>query len=127
MLIASISFGLFASNPANCAPPPRAKVTVTFANGDHVTLRSREEGFAPVEVAAGEAVTIRAQLPRRLANAPAFIQPLDGGTIASDLAIAPDGSASLGFRVGEQPGLYRLLVSVGGRTAMLQFQVASAE
>jgi hypothetical protein len=58
-----------------------------------------------------------------MSNAATFVHALDGGTVTSGLIIAPDGSASLGFRVGVQPGLYRLLVSVRGRTGMLQFQV----
>lgn len=106
---------------AAAAPPPEISATITFANGETVKLFASDR-FRPVSVAAGETVTIQTQLPQQLTTVPAVVQALDGGT-STDIAIAPDGSASMSFQAGSEPGLYRLLFSARGRTAVLQFQV----
>ena len=97
---------------------------ITRASGEVLTVRSRER-FRALALLPGENVTIQVQLPPRVVNIPAVVQALDGGLVTSNLALAADGTASVGFRAGLQPGRYRLLLMALGRSAILQFEVAN--
>ncbi len=108
--------------PATSDSTPNATATITRANGDVVRLRGRER-FRAITLLPHETITIQANLPQRVPNAPALAQPLDGGAVVSDLTVAADGTASLGFQVGRQSGLYRLLLGVSGRNTILRFNV----
>lgn len=111
--------------PATAAPPAAEAMaaTITFANGEGIKLYA-DDHFQPVAIAAGETVTIQAQLPPQFTNIPAVAQALDGGS-ATDIVIASNGMASVSFQAGSQPGLYRLFLSARGRNVVLQFQVSN--
>jgi len=60
------------------------------------------------------------------AEATVAVRPLDGGEIIGSARVSvTNGSASIGFQAGSQPGLYRVVVDGGGTTATLQFWVAN--
>ncbi len=123
-LLAGFSFFLFTSAPrSEAAPAPKAFVTVVFAGGSSIKIASQNELFRPVDLRPGETVTVRAQVPKQFGNNPAFVQALDGGAVSDGVTIASDGTASIAFRAGSGPGLYRVLLSARGRMAMLQFIV----
>lgn len=104
-------------------PPPKAFVTIVFADGSSTKIPSRNGRFRPIHVQAGETVTVQAQVPPQNVNTPAFAQALDGGAVSEQVAIAADGTASIAFRAGTAPGLYRVLLSARRRTAWLEFIV----
>jgi len=111
--------------PARATPPSAVRrATITFADGSSIALRARDR-FRAIPLSAGELITIDAQLPAQMGNAPAFAQPLDGGE-ASEVVIAANGTTSFTFQVGNQPGLYRLFLGAFGRTATLEFEVPAA-
>lgn len=106
------------------AVEPRARATITFENGASIRIHSGREQFRPIEIRPGETVQIQLQLPPGLANTLVAIQALDGGLTSGDVVIAQDGTASIAFQAGVQPGLYRvLLMAARGRSATLQFSV----
>ncbi|MFN2507359.1 MAG: hypothetical protein ABR589_01130 [Chthoniobacterales bacterium] len=108
---------------ASAAPP----VTISFADGSSVRFRTDRERFYPVGVSPGETANIQFRLPRGLANTRLSFEALDGGVVTDGVVIAVDGTASVTFTAGDQPGLYRLLASASGKTAILQFWVFNAE
>jgi hypothetical protein len=110
---------------AQTAPGPKAKIifsddTSIIIRGHH---RNDEVRFLPVAVLAGERVTVQLRLPARFANTFLAVQPLDGGRASDDVVIQADGRATLAFEAGAQPGLYRLLLVTGDKSATLQFSV----
>ncbi len=106
------------------AHTPRA--TITFANGTALEVRSNNpEYFSLIGILPGETVNIQLQLPPSFANTFVAVQALDGGLISGDVAVAADGTAAIAFQAGVQPGLYRILLSALGKSAMLQFSVSA--
>jgi hypothetical protein len=95
-------------------------VTVVFADGSSTNIISVEERFRPVALFPGERVTIQAQAPPQFVDTPVLAEALDGGEV-SEVAFTEDGIAYVAFRAGTAPGLYRVLFSARGRTALLQF------
>lgn len=112
---------------ASGTPPPDPTITgarITFADGETLTLRARDR-FRSIALFPEETITIDLQLPLAFANQPAVAQALDGGNLsAEDFVIAADGTAALAFQASPAPGRYRLLLSAGGRSVTLQFEVA---
>lgn len=109
--------------PLPSAAPSGASATITFADGASIKLRSSQAKFRPVELLPGETVNIQLRLPRRFLDTPVAIQALDGGFVTQDALVAADGTAAIAFQAGVQPGLYRILLSARGRSALLQFWV----
>jgi len=117
----------FSAGPltAQTAQGPKARIifsdeTSSVIRGHH---RNDEVRFSPVAVLAGERVTIQLSLPARFANTLLAVQPLDGGRASGKVVIQADGRATLAFEAGAQPGLYRLLLVTGDKSATLQFSV----
>ncbi len=104
------------------AGPPRAGARITFANGSFVDLRA-DDRFQLIGVLAGETITINLQLPPSFANTLVAVQALDGGLVSGDMTIGVDGMGALAFQAGVQPGVYRILFSALGRSALLRFSV----
>ena len=100
----------------------RASATITFADGTSMTVRSRED-FQSIEILPRETVNIRLQLPAQFANTLVAVQALDGGLVSEDVIVAADGTAAMAFQAGAPPGLYRVLLSMRGRSATLHFTV----
>lgn len=111
--------------PAQTEAGPRARIT--FADGTSVTIRGHDRNekvrLQPVAILAGERVNIQLKLPSRFANTFMAVQALDGGLASGDVLVAADGSAAIAFQGGVQPGLYRILLSAGGKSATLQFSI----
>lgn len=102
---------------------------ITFADAKSLKVKSKGDRFGLVGVNAGETVNVQLQFSPTLATSSIVIQALDGGVVpASDQenAVGADGKASMRFQAGTQPGLYRVLMNVGGTISTLQFWVADA-
>jgi hypothetical protein len=54
--------------------------------------------------------------------------PLDGGEIIAspNLQVDSDGAVAFAFRGGDTPGLYRVLVTIGGEQYEMQFYVGAS-
>jgi hypothetical protein len=90
--------------------------------------------FQPVSVAPLETATVTLQFGTTLAGVQVVVQALDSGTLGfGGLArIDQDGNLSFPFRVGGQPGLYRLSVvaqmyNESTSVSLVKFQVPSPE
>jgi len=125
---AGVYFLLFApfSAEAGAQASVRPALTISFADGGSVTFRTDRDLFHPVGVFPGETTSMQLVVPKNLANTHLSIGALDGGAVTEDVIIGADGTASITFQAGTQPGLYRLLASAVGKTAMLQFWVFDA-
>lgn len=110
---------------AQTAPGPRAKII--FADDTSITIhghhRDGEVRFPPVAIFAHERVIVQLRLPARFANSLLAVQTLDGGRAPDDVIIQEDGRAALAFEARTQPGVYRILLSAGDKSATLQFWV----
>lgn len=109
------------------AEEPRPRATITFENGESITIRSGRRQFRPVEILPGETVQIHLQLPPGFANTLVVTQAMDGGLTSGDVVVGADGTAAVAFQGGVQPGLYRILLSARGESAILQFSVSPSE
>jgi hypothetical protein len=101
---------------------------VCFANGSSIEMRGAGGHFPLVATTAAEKLTIMLRFASN-SNSSLIVQPLDGGVLASPStsSIAADGTASIQFQPGRQPGLYRVLVNQGGRMSVVQFWVPDPE
>lgn len=133
--LCSFHFKIFAANTVFvvgmlgfCASTITAQSTasssaaITFSEGGSINMTGKER-FPVVAIDPGETANVALQLAGGFASARVAVQALDGGLVSSDGAIGADGSGSLVFQAGVQPGLYRILVSGGNQTATLQFWV----
>jgi hypothetical protein len=115
-----------AAQSASPASDPKASATITFSGGGSIKIRGKDR-LPVVEIGAGETANIQLTLPQRLANTFVVVQALDGGTVTESATIAADGSGSIAFQAGAQPGLYRVLLSARGKSAMVRFWVPNGE
>ena len=113
-------------------PTPPATVdlgpSATFTLADHTQIKTQSTAgrFQMVGLHLGEAVDIALDLPAVLLSSFATAQSLDGGTIMS-FSMNPGGGgtlASIRFRAGARPGLYRVVVPGLRGLGLLQFWVA---
>ena len=113
-------------------PTPPATVdlgpsaTFTFADHTQIKTQSMAGRFQMVGLHLSEVVDIALDLPAVLLSSFATAQSLDGGTIMS-FSMNPGGIgtlASIRFRAGARPGLYRVLVPGLRGPGLLQFWVA---
>jgi hypothetical protein len=106
------------------------KATIAFADATQVTTQAGTSGrFQLVGLCPREVIDITFDFPVTLAGAPVTAQPLDGGKILGPSKDAGKGAKAglIRFQVGDQPGLYRVLISGGGPASTLQFWVADAK
>jgi hypothetical protein len=104
----------------------RPSATFTFADATQIKTQSTAGRFRLVGLHLSEAVDIALEFPAVLLSSSVTAQSLDGGTIIS-FSKSPGGAGSLAsmrFRAGARPGLYRVLVPGLGGYALLQFWVA---
>jgi hypothetical protein len=81
-----------------------------------------------VGLSPGETVEIQLPFFIALASRPLIVQALDGGSLSKgEVVSGADGTTSFGFQVAVQPGLYRVLLSIGDKTATLQFWVPNPQ
>jgi len=124
--VLSFAAALNGQTPAPSPPPllsdgsPTA--SIQFADGRTLPIRSQGGQFPLVIGYAGQTMTVQCRIPAAIASR-LVIQSLDGGTMSSPTPVAADGTTTLQFQAGTQPGLYRILVILGDRSATLQFWV----
>ena len=71
---------------------------------------------------------VQVRFPLEFVGATLIAQSLDGGTFPNgqdSLTVAVDGTVSIQFQTGNQPGVYRLRLIVNETGALLQFYVPS--
>jgi hypothetical protein len=101
--------------------------TISFAGASAVKVQSKRGSFSLVALGPNEAVQIDLRFSPDLAKTPLSAQSLDGGRISAKTKgamISSDGTASIGFQAGDQPGLYRVVITGGGASSILKFWVA---
>jgi hypothetical protein len=99
--------------------------TIGYAHSS-VRTRGREGQFRLTGIRERETVHVRLQFSPQSAGARFFTTALDGGETTvpgQNSLIASDGTTSMLFKAGDQPGLYRVLVSAGGNRSVLKFWV----
>lgn len=100
--------------------------TFVFEDGSSDKFKAGRGRFERVGLLPREKVDIELQYSIRLANTPVTALSLDGADLsfkAKDAVIAADGKLSLRLKVEDEPGLYRVLVTVAGARTTLQFWV----
>jgi hypothetical protein len=71
-----------------------------------------------------EQIAVTLNVPTSWGGNPVGIAPLDGGVVAPEgVEVKGDGSVNFTFEGGDTPGLYRVLVTIGGDEYQLQFYV----
>ncbi|MEN3367884.1 MAG: hypothetical protein V7609_27 [Verrucomicrobiota bacterium] len=101
--------------------------SISFANATEIKTRASSSGrFQLVGLNSREVVRIAVDFPTTLASASITAQPLDGGKIVGPPRDVGKGAeaGSIRFQAGDQPGLYRVLITAGGSRSILQFWVA---
>ena len=108
-------------------PDTGPAATIVFANSTSVRTHSSRGHFRLTGIRALETVHIRLRFPMAFATTAMTVTPLDGGEVkvpgGHDI-IAADGTISLQFKAGDQPGLYRVLLIAGRNQSLLKFWVA---
>jgi hypothetical protein len=127
LCLAAVGMICFPTGKLCAQSDSRPSATITFANGASITVRNNHAKFRRIGVASGETINIALQLPLQFAGASLVAQALDGGIVDDQVAVAADGTTSLAFQAGVQPGLYRLLLSIGEKRATLQFWVPNPD
>jgi hypothetical protein len=113
---------LFAQDPEGNPYSP----TITMAMINETTDRTNRTSHAgildPVGLRPNEQATISLSAPIAWANFPVGIAPLDGGEVfgSENLHVGAGGTVSFGFKAGTTPGLYRVMVTIGGERYQLQ-------
>jgi hypothetical protein len=102
---------------------------IILGDGEEIQEYSTRGKFAPLTVEALETNDVTLQFSTSLAGAPVIVQALDGGALSGSESTTIDGAgkASLQFQVGDQPGVYRVLVIAEGTVSMVQFEVPNPE
>lgn len=123
-LAASYAAGQSPDLAAQLSAEPIA--TIGFGNGPSVRTHSIKGHFRLTSLHANESVLVRLDYQPAFAGLPVTISPLDGGTVAlprSKGSVDENGVAWMRFKVGPNPGLYRVMVLTGGLQSILKFWV----
>jgi len=107
-------------------PPPLLSdgsptASIIFPDGKSLPVRSQGGRFPLVVGYAGQTFTITCRIPPAILNK-LVLEALDGGVL-SPPTVNADGTTTLQYQFGTQPGLYRILVELGSYSATLQFWV----
>jgi hypothetical protein len=119
---------LFVGSPLSGQAPGEviSFATITFSSGESITVGSNsQQVFNPVNALPGEALGVELRLPPDFVNTPVGIQPMDGGFAPEDIEIDQNGATAFVFQVGNQPGLYRVVLATLNSSVLLQFSVPS--
>jgi hypothetical protein len=113
------------------APRPDTAPVATIGYA-HSSVRSRAQRgqFRLTGIREHETVNVRLQFGPEFAGGRFFATALDGGEVTvpgSDSVVRSDGTVSLLYKAGDQPGLYRVLVSAAGNRSVLKFWVANSK
>lgn len=119
--------------PADLSAVPPVEIGPVATIGDarsSVRTQSRGGKFRLTGIRERQTVNVRLQFSPQFAGTSFSAMALDGGeTIVpgQNSVIAPDGTTSMLFKAGDQPGLYRVLVIGGGNRSILKFWVADSK
>jgi hypothetical protein len=106
--------------------PPSA--TITFADATQIKPQAGNSGrFQLIGLHPREVIDIAVEFPATLQITSMTAHPLDGGKILGPPK-GPGTDAPAGrvrFQVGNQPGLYRVVITRSGSRSLLQFWVAN--
>jgi hypothetical protein len=102
--------------------------TITFADATQIQTQSTTGRFPLVGLHPGEVIDFVMEFPASLTGNSIAAQPLDGGTIIAELIYSERNTSPrpIRFQAGDQPGLYRILITAGASRSMLHFWVADA-
>src|SRR4029077_12418390 len=111
---------------AAATPPPLLRdqspsASILFPDGRSLPIRSGGGKFPLVIAYAGPTLTVKCRIPPAVLSK-LVIQPLDGGVLLPP-TINADGTTTLQYQFGGEPGLYRILVGFPPFSATLQFWV----
>lgn len=117
------------SNAPALVVPEGPKVTIIFPNAESLQDRSRGRQYGLVGIRPNELVEIALQFSTQWAQRLLSVEALDGGRVLAkrNVVVAADGTASVRFLVGHDPGLYRLSITGAGAPALLRFWVPDPE
>jgi len=107
-------------------PPPLLSdqsptASILFPGGRSLSIRSHGGQFPLVIGYSAQTFTVQCRIPPAILSN-LIIAPLDGGSI-SPPTLNPDGTTTLQYQFGGQPGLYRILVGFPPFFATLRFWV----
>jgi hypothetical protein len=100
--------------------------TIGFGNGPSIRTHSVQGHFRLTALHANESVLVRLDYQPAFAGMPIVATPLDGGTIAlskSKASVDGNGVGWMRFKVGPNPGLYRVMILTGRVQSILKFWV----
>jgi hypothetical protein len=131
---------LIPSSPVPPVPPPNLSLpvpadtgpaaTIVFPNSTSVRTHSSRGHFRLTGIRALEMVRVHFRFPLSFASTAMIVSALDGGEVnvsPGHDSVAADGTASLQFKAGDHPGLYRVLLVAGGNRSLLKFWVADPQ
>ncbi|MEN3369490.1 MAG: hypothetical protein V7609_1633 [Verrucomicrobiota bacterium] len=101
--------------------------SIAFANATEIKTRASSSGrFQLVGINPREVVDIAVDFPASLPSTSITAQSLDGGKIVGPPKDVGKGvgATSIRFQAGDQPGLYRVLITGARSRSILQFWVA---
>ena len=128
-----------AAQPPQIPPPPAPDLslaprsdlgpvaTIGHANAASVRTQGRGGHFRLLGIGAQETVNVRLQFAPSLAGTRFSASALDGGESSvsrPNSVIAADGTTTIHFKAGDQPGLYRVLIIAGENRSIMSFWVA---
>jgi hypothetical protein len=96
----------------------------TFPDGTSATVKSHAGKFPLVSGAARALVAVQFRVQTGVTSATA--ESLDGAVLsdgAGNISVASDGLASFQIQLGSKPGLYRVSLTGGNSSAVLQYWV----
>src|ERR1044071_1179942 len=114
---------LTAQDPGENPYSPTIALTANNETTERTDRTSHSGIIDPVGLRANELATITLSVPVSWASYPVGIAPLDGGEVlgAENLLVGPSGTVAFGFKGGITPGLYRVVVIIGGERYHLRF------
>ncbi len=129
--------------PPTPAPAPSVNpneslpVAINYGQGQARQVNMYHGTMEPVGLLPNQSVNVTVALPTTTAGATVQLGPLDGGRIGSPappgteivtstitLDVPATGAVQFNFQTNRTPGLYRVLMTVGGKQYLLQFYAA---
>lgn len=106
---------LFAQDPEDNPYSTPISMQVSNETTERTSRTSRSGAMDPVGLRANELATITLTVPVNWANYPVGVAPLDGGEVFGfeNLLVSATGTVTFGFKGGNIPGLYRVMVIIG--------------
>jgi hypothetical protein len=125
--------------PTTPAPQESIPVVINYGQGQEARVSIYRGLMEPVGLLPRQAVTVTLFFPANLAGTPVAIGLYDGGQVGAVaqprtqivavnaiLTAAANGTVQFNFQTDHTPGLYRVLLSVGGGQYLLQFYAVTS-